>query len=97
MNIEVIDVRRHASKTQIRGALRYDPRELLKVDHPVLPVERDRTIAVYGDSEQTVKEVVEHLRDDGYHAAVLVGGIEEWTKRGLPTEELTQEQPIPGK
>lgn len=92
---EILDVRVHVGKEQIRGALRYDPGALLGADDLVLPLAHDRTIAVYGDSPAIVDGVVDRLREGGYEAAVLDGGIEAWIDDGLPTEEITLEQPVP--
>lgn len=94
----VIDVRRRQSGKQIRGALYYDPKHVLEADPLVLPLPHDQPIAVYGDSDPIVLAVVDKLRRSGYAgAARLAGGIEGWHDAGLPLEESTQEQPVPGE
>ena len=94
----ILDVRRHKGPDQIRGAVQYDPDELLKADRLTLPLPRESPIAVYGDSEDVVRDVVERLRREGYAgASALEGGIERWEDAGKPTEQVTQEQPIPGE
>jgi rhodanese-related sulfurtransferase len=94
----VIDVRMRPSAQQIRGALHYDPRAVLEADPLVLPLPHDGPIAVYGDSDPIVLAVVDKLRRSGYTgAARLDGGMEGWTNAGLPLEDRTQEQPVPGE
>jgi rhodanese-related sulfurtransferase len=86
----IVDVRRAPHRDQIRGALRYDPEALLESEHPQLPFARDRRAVVYGDSEELVEAVVAKLRHDGFDAAALEGGIENWRDNGLPVEELSE-------
>ncbi len=93
----VLDARKHPGKQQIRGALRYDERALLKEERLMLPLPHEGRIVVYADSEEDAERVAERLRDQGYsQAAVLDGGFEAYREAGLPTEEITQEQPVPG-
>jgi rhodanese-related sulfurtransferase len=93
----ILDVRAHPGSKQIRGALHYDPKHLLQADPLTLPLSHDGRIAVYGDSDSVVAAVVDKLIRSGYSgAARLDGGIEAWHDAGLPLEEATQEQPIPG-
>jgi len=92
-----LDVRKHARGEQIRGALRYDPKTLLDEEHLALPLEHDRPIVVYAEDDEAAGRVAARLRDQGYaKAAVLTGGIDAWKAAGLPTEAVTQEQPVPG-
>lgn len=92
-----LDVRKHAGKEQIRGALRYDAKALLSVQRLALPFPHDARIVVYGDNEQEAAEVAARLRHQGYtNAAVLEGGFEAYRTAGLPVEGVTQEQPVPG-
>ena len=93
-----LDVRAHQGREQIRGALRYDPKRLLAEDHLALPIAHDARIVVYADSEEQAAHVAAHLQGQGYtRAAVLAGGFEAYRDAGLPLEEATQEQPIPGQ
>lgn len=94
----ILDVRRHKRHEQIRGAIQYDPDELLKADRLALPLPREAPIAVYGDSDDVVRDIVERLHREGYAgAAALEGGMEGWEDAGKPTEQVTQEQPVPGE
>jgi rhodanese-related sulfurtransferase len=93
----ILDVR-HSGHRQIRGALQYDPKALLDADPLALPLPHDRPVAVYGDNDETVGHVVQKLRAGGYSgAAPLTGGIAAWESAGLPLEEITEEQPVPGE
>lgn len=93
----VLDVRAHPGKEQIRGALRYDPKVLLSEERLALPLPHDSRIVVYGDDDERAAQVAARLREQGYsEASILDGGFKAYKEAGLPTEEITQEQPIPG-
>lgn len=95
--VPTLDARRHPGKEQIRGALRYDPKVLLAEDRLALPLPHDSRIVVYADDDDRAAQVAARLREQGYaEAAILDGGFEAYRTAGLPTEEITQEQPIPG-
>jgi rhodanese-related sulfurtransferase len=86
----IVDVRRTPHRDQICGALRYDPEALLGTEQLALPFDKHRRAVVYGDSEELVQAVVAKLRRDGFDAAVLEGGIENWRDNGLPIEDLSE-------
>lgn len=93
-----LDVRTHTGKEQIRGAVRYDPKRLLAQAKLVLPFAHDESIVVYGDDEAQSAHVAAHLREGGFqNVSVLAGGFDAYKEAGLPVEEATQEQPIPGQ
>jgi rhodanese-related sulfurtransferase len=92
-----LDVRTKHAKEQIRGALRYDPKALLSQERLALPLPHDGRIVVYGDNDEEAAAIAARLRQQGYaNAAVLDGGFDAYRDAGLPVEELTQEQPVPG-
>lgn len=92
-----IDVRRHPGKEQIRGALRYDPKALLAEERLTLPFAHDGRIVVYGDDENEAVQIAGRLRQQGFiKAAILDGGFAAYRDAGLPVEEITQQQPVPG-
>jgi rhodanese-related sulfurtransferase len=94
----ILDARKHPGKEQIRGALRYKERALLSEERLTLPLPHDGPIVVYADSDEEAERVAMRLREQGYkQAAVLDGGFDAYRQAGLPTEEITQEQPIPGE
>ena len=87
----VVDVRMRPGNKQIRGAVHYDPKQVLESTPLVLPLPHDGPIAVYGDSEPIVIAVVDKLQRSGYKgAAGLDGGIEAWHDAGLPLEERSE-------
>lgn len=93
-----LDVRGKPGHHQIRGALRYDVKPLLAADKLTLPFAHDSRIVVYANDEQHAAEIAARLRQQGYkNAAILDGGFEAYREAGLPVEEVTQEQPVPGQ
>ena len=92
----ILDVRHHVGREQIRGAVRYDPKSLLDAPELALPLNVEGRIVLDSDSEHEAAEIAERLtvmgaRDVWY----LKDGISGWRDAGLPTEEPTQEQPVP--
>jgi rhodanese-related sulfurtransferase len=93
----ILDARKHPGKEQIRGALRYNERALLTEERLALPLPHEGRIVVYADSDQDAERIAQRLREQGYtQAAVLEGGFGAYREAGLPTEEITQDQPVPG-
>lgn len=92
----ILDLRRHRHGEQIRGAVHYDPDALLKADPLVLPLPKERTIALYGDDERIVEAIGAKLLASGYSDVETIDdGIDGWKAAGRPTEPETQEQPVP--
>lgn len=92
----ILDLRKHRHGEQIRGALRYDPHAILKADPLVLPLPKERTIAIYADDDDVAQAVGNKLLASGYaDIEEIDGGIDAWKAAGLPTEPETQEQPVP--
>ena len=92
----ILDVRRHVGSAQIRGARRYEPKHLLEAASLMLPLNVEGTIVLNADSEKEADEIGDSLTATGAQdVRFLSGGIEGWRKPGRPTEEPTQEQPIP--
>lgn len=92
----VLDLRKHRHGEQIRGALRYDPHALLQADPLVLPLSKERTIALCVSDDHIAEKVGEKLLASGYEDVVVIqGGIDGWKAAGRPTEGETQEQPVP--
>ncbi len=97
-SMQVLDIRKHTHNEQIRGAVRYDPKKLLEADKLVLPLAKENLVVLCADDEKLASEIAARLEREGYQDVVLLrGGLEEWKAHGLPTEEATQEQPIPGE
>ncbi len=96
-SVPVLDIRKHYHHGQIRGALRYDPKKLLEADTLILPLPKGE-IVLCADDDELARSVASRLEGAGYGEVLLLdGGLDEWKEHGLPTEEATQEQPIPGE
>lgn len=92
----ILDLRKHRHGEQIRGAVRYDPDALLHANPLVLPLPKERTIAIYTDDERVAEAVGKKLLAGGYtDVEEIDGGIDAWKAAGRPTEPETQEQPVP--
>jgi rhodanese-related sulfurtransferase len=92
----ILDIRRHVGREQIRGALRYDPKSLLEAPELALPLNVEGRIVLDSDSEHEAGEIAERLTAMGARDVwYLKDGIAGWRDAGLPTEEPTQEQPVP--
>ncbi|MDP9016757.1 MAG: rhodanese-like domain-containing protein [Candidatus Eremiobacteraeota bacterium] len=97
-SLTFIDVRKKPDEQQIRGSVRYSGQKLLESTELALPLRHDGTIVVYCGSGTSCATVAQHLREHGFHNAVsLEGGYAAAKEAGLPLEELSKEQPIPGK
>jgi rhodanese-related sulfurtransferase len=95
--MSVLDVRMRPGSKQIRGAVHYEPKRILQADPLVLPLDKEEPVVIYGDSEPVVIAVIDKLRRSGYEGAVgLEGGIEAWRDAGLPLEDSSVDQPVPG-
>ncbi len=96
--VPTIDARSHPGKEQIRGALRYDPKALLSGDRLTLPLPHESRIVVYADNDDRAFEIALRLREQGYEqVAILDGGFAAYKDAGLPVEQITEEQPVPGQ
>jgi rhodanese-related sulfurtransferase len=92
----ILDVRHHVGPEQIRGAVRYNPKALLDAPELALPLNTEGRIVLVSDSEREAAEIAERLTTMGARDIwYLKDGIAGWRDAGLPTEEPTQEQPVP--
>jgi len=97
-SVVLIDVRKSPDREQLRGARRYDPKKLMEAEHLDLPLPHDGTLVVYCGHGNSCPAIAQRLRDEGFTNAVhLEGGYAAAKEAGLPLEELSQEQPIPGE
>lgn len=93
----ILDVGSHAGRREIRGAVRYRPRDLLTPEHLALPIAHDRPVVLYderGDGERT-GQIAERLIAEGFDARVLRGGFAAWQSIDGPTQEASVEQIVP--
>ncbi|MEO6913218.1 MAG: rhodanese-like domain-containing protein [Candidatus Baltobacteraceae bacterium] len=94
--VTFIDLRRMPGRHQLRGALRYNARDLLAANKLLLPLPSESTIVLYGDASE-LPDVAQRLMDAGHEQVYeLAGGYNAWKDAGYPLEELSQNQPVPG-
>jgi len=96
--VTVINVGRHAGSSEIRGAIRYRPDDLLTPEHLALPLPHDRPIVLYGENadDARVDEIAEKMRSSGYQdVRTLEGGFSAYKAADLPTQESSMEQVVP--
>jgi rhodanese-related sulfurtransferase len=94
----IINAGKHAGSTEIRGAVRYRPDDLLTKSHIVLPLATDRPVVLYaerGDDDQ-LEAIATKLRASGFaDVRVLAGGFAAYAATGEPTQEASTEQLVP--
>ena len=96
--LTLIDIRKNPDDRQIRGSVRYNGQKLLEAEKLSLPISHDQTVVVYCGSGNSCVRVAERLREQGFEGAVaLEGGYEAAKEAGLPLEEISRQQPIPGE
>ena len=97
-SVTLIDVRGKPDKQQLRGARRYDPDKLMEAKELGLPLPRDGALVLYCGHGNSSATLTQRFRDAGFvNAMSLEGGYAAAKDAGLPLEELSQEQPIPGE
>jgi len=97
-SVTLIDVRAKPDGQQIRGARRYDPKKLMEAQHLDLPLPHDGILVLYCGHGNSSATIAQRFRESGFANAVfLEGGYAAAKDAGLPLEELSQEQPIPGE
>ena len=89
--ILIVDVRSHgyydASADRIRGSIRIEPNNLSQ-ELVKLPKDKDIYLYCTCQREATSAHVALLLREQGFNAFVLVGGLAAWRKAGQPTETV---------
>lgn len=93
----LMDVRPQPDTTQIRGAVYYDPADLLAAETVHLPVPKDTLIVTYctDPGELTSATIARRLIEHGYpNTHPLLGGYVAWRRRkvGYPIESRARAQ-----
>jgi membrane protein DedA with SNARE-associated domain/rhodanese-related sulfurtransferase len=96
-SLTVIDVRSHGyyekDAMRIEGSRRIEPNSLgqAAVDLPT-----DKHVVLYCTCirDATSTSVARLLAEQGIHASVIVGGLSEWKKAGLPMERVPTEEMV---
>jgi membrane protein DedA with SNARE-associated domain/rhodanese-related sulfurtransferase len=88
-NILLLDVRSHgyydSGALRIQGSVRFEPNNFAE---EIKHISKDKEIYVYCTCarDATSARVAHLLREKGYNADVIVGGLGAWRKAGLPME-----------
>jgi membrane protein DedA with SNARE-associated domain/rhodanese-related sulfurtransferase len=96
-DILIADVRSHGyydtQAERIQGSIRIEPNRLPEI-LPTLP--KDREVYLYCSclNEATSQRVAELLREGGFEASVIVGGLSAWKKAGHPLEQVPAEDVV---
>jgi membrane protein DedA with SNARE-associated domain/rhodanese-related sulfurtransferase len=96
-DILIADVRSHgyydANSERIPGSIRIEP-NLLPEILPTLPREREVYLYCSCMNEATSQRVAEMLRESGFEASVVVGGLSAWKKAGHPLERVPADEVV---
>ena len=90
----VADVRSHGyynkGAQRIKGAIRLEPNTMASM---LWTLDKDKKIYLYCTcvNEGTSSKVAHLLRENGFEAYVIVGGLKAWLKAGLPVEPVPSE------
>jgi rhodanese-related sulfurtransferase len=79
------------SEARVPGAIHVAADELSSSELDEL--DDDQRLMVFAPDESTGREAVSTLRDKGYEASLVKGGIEEWSSEDFrlqPTEDIEQ-------
>jgi rhodanese-related sulfurtransferase len=94
----IINAGRGAGKREIRGAIRYNPHELLSAEHLALPIAHNNRIILYaehGNDENLVRSA-EKMRAEGYSdVRVYEGTLAAYEQAGGETQAASMQQIIP--
>jgi membrane protein DedA with SNARE-associated domain/rhodanese-related sulfurtransferase len=89
--ILLVDVRSHgyydSGATRIRGSIRIEPNNLSQ-EMKTLPKDKDIYMYCTCLREATSARVAHLLREQGYNAFVIIGGLAAWRKAGHPVETV---------
>jgi rhodanese-related sulfurtransferase len=94
----IINAGKGPGAREIRGAVRYDPRELLAAGHLALPIERDHRVILYAEHghDETLAEIADKMRADGFSdVRVYEGTLAAYEAAGGETQTPSMQQIIP--
>ena len=94
----ILNVGARGGRSEIRGAVRYRPHDLLTPEHLGIPIALDKPVVLYdenGDGDLT-GQIAEKLRANGFaDVRVLQGGFAAWERAGGAIQESSIEQVVP--
>lgn len=94
----IINAGKHAGKREIRGAIRYDPGELLEAGHLALPIAHEARVILYAENggEETLAHIAAKMRAEGFtDVRVFEGTLSDYEQAGGETQEASMQQIIP--
>jgi rhodanese-related sulfurtransferase len=91
-DVHIIDIRKAPDEQQIIGSERYDGATLAQTE--ILPFEKDEPVVLYCGSGNSCSRIAAQLRERGYDARALEGGYGAWKEARLPTEPLSDTNPL---
>jgi 3-mercaptopyruvate sulfurtransferase SseA len=94
----ILNVGKHQGRSEIRGAVRYRPHDLLTPDRLAIPIAADKPVVLYdekGDGD-LAEQIADRLRANGFtDVRMLKGGFAAWEAAGGETQEPSLEQVVP--
>jgi rhodanese-related sulfurtransferase len=94
----IINAGKGAGKREIRGAVRYNPHELLDAEHLALPIPHENRVILYAEhgSDENLVRVAEKMRAQGYaDVRVYEGTLAAFEQAGGETQAASMQQIIP--
>ena len=94
----IINAGKQPGHKEIRGAIRYNPKELLEADHLALPIAHDGTIILYAEhgASDELSKIARKMQADGFSdVRVYDGTLDDYEKAGGATQAPSMEQVIP--
>jgi rhodanese-related sulfurtransferase len=94
----IINAGKQAGRREIRGAIRYSPKELLEADHLALPIAHENRVILYAEHghDETLEQIADKMRADGFtDVRVYEGTLTEYEDAGGETQEPSMQQIIP--
>jgi rhodanese-related sulfurtransferase len=94
----IINAGKSPGRREIRGAIRYDPKELLEADHLALPIAHEDRVILYAEHghDDTLQRIADRMRADGFEDVhVYEGTLQAYEQAGGQTQEPSMQQIIP--
>ena len=94
----ILNVGARGGRSEIRGAVRYRPHDLLTPEHLAIPIALDKPVVLYdenGDGDLT-GQIAEKLRANGFAAWERAGGAiqESSIEQVVPPTHASEAQPL---
>jgi 3-mercaptopyruvate sulfurtransferase SseA len=97
-SVTIINAGSHSGSREIRGAIRYNPKELLDADHLALPISHDAGVVLYAEhgGNDELERIAAKFRSEGFaDVSVYAGTLAEFEKAGGETQDASLQQVVP--